>query len=67
MDGGHIGLHHVFCPHQTGDVGADAEPGGIGIGEENQAVFFRQGFQQLLAFFVLVDAKAVCQQDHGIG
>ena len=67
MDGGHIGLHHVFCPHQIGDVGADAEPGGIGIGEEDQAVFLRQGFQQLLAFFVLVDAKAVCQQDHGIG
>ncbi len=67
VDRGHVSLNHILFSHQIGDVVADAEARCVRIREQDQAVFLRQRFQQLLAFFVLVDAKAICQQDHGIG
>ena len=39
----------------------------VRIRQQDQAVFLRQRFEQLLALFVAVNAKAVGQQDHGIG
>ena len=43
------------------------KPAASGIREQDQAVFLRQRFEQLLALFVAVNAKAIRQQDHGIG
>ena len=66
MDGRDIGLHNVLFPHQIGDVGADAEARRVGIRQQDETVFPSQRLEQLLAFFILVDGKAVRQQDHRI-
>ena len=67
MNSGHIGLHHVLFAHQIRDVIPDAEARRIRIRQQDQPVFLRQRFEQLLALFVFVNAKSIRQQDHGIG
>ena len=67
VDRGHVSLNHILFSHQIGDVGADAEACRVRIREQDQAVFLRQRFEQLLALFVAVNAKSIRQQNHGIG
>ena len=56
----------MFGPHQIGDVGADAEPGGVRIREQDEPVFLCQRLEQLLALFILINAESVGQKDQRV-